>query len=488
MIAELLQSLAQNTFVKLGALILFVIGVVFVVFNVFFQESVEMRSFHLLETHLTHNKNFGYLRNDNIYAYNGIAFYKINLAENNDTTVLYRNRKLPQPEAVYWANDSGVLLSFRESFLLSRVESELDERGLELNEDTERYTWFLDFENGELELVHQDPIEPGLVVYSRDKPGFYYVPDTFTGGEIATELSKPIRFYNIQTDQSTRISNALEDSISHLDECSELNFRVCFIAKNNNNPTETAIYGVDSEGQKTKIVQISGDIYPTNAPATFVMMHGKNTEARQTRQGHGVGADELPVSIFDATKDTRTDTGFTMDSGSSVLTYFRENDMFYMLENPLLAGDDYTEYRAAQRTDSDEIITGTRNLTYADNTPFTGNVLDTVSYGSNGVSLLTTYSNSQLLFAPAGSFERINVLDRERAENIVTSCSEPHAQEDEYYEENRLFRVFFTYNDQFSKNVRAFSECLRNTDQSVLVGYNFYIGALDPVNGRVISN
>src|SRR5688572_59247 len=101
----------------------------------------------LIRTHLKQNINFARLIGSDIYAYNGLAFYKIN-SKTGAVEVLSSGKKLPTPDTVFWAESKGVLINFKQSFALSEVEKLLQARGLPLNEVTKSYTWYIDFASG----------------------------------------------------------------------------------------------------------------------------------------------------------------------------------------------------------------------------------------------------------------------------------------------------------------------------------------------------
>src|SRR4030095_11853492 len=201
MIPELIQQLRDSGKLKWVALAAVLIPVFIIVAILLSKQAFTEHS--VVETTLNADRNFSYLSGTNMYAYNGAAFYKIALDSNNAVSILYSGTKLPTPGAIYWANERGALLNFKESFTLTRVEQELHATNIGVSESQQDDTWYLDFSSGSLQRVNDLPVEPNLVVYSEKDKGFYYIPNT-------PDDKTALRFFNIESNNDQLLAENLK--------------------------------------------------------------------------------------------------------------------------------------------------------------------------------------------------------------------------------------------------------------------------------------
>lgn len=440
----------------------------------------------LSKTSLQATQEFGYLRGTDIYAFNGMAFYKLNLNDTSKPTILSSGMKLPEPNNVYWANSRGALMTFKESFILSQVETELQARGEQLTPSTEAYAWYLDFASRSLKLVSKLPITPNLAYYSEKDGGFYYM----TGGNEDPNAT-PLYFYDIASGQNQTISNDLAVvDITGLRQCSGAE-RLCFIARDRSNTATEKIYGIDGTGQKKVVLDSPGRLFATNNPDFYIavgrgedLSHGTPGEHDEVQVDYG----PEPAILHNISAKTSTPLGFDV-SGSDIIAHFSQNGEFYVLDSNLTEaseGKQNVSYRSGRLSDQ-KASSDVYPMTYADGTAFTSAIIDITSHNGNQ-SLLTLLDGSQAVFTAQPNVPAIISKSQTEVQKTIDSCLGSGRQESQFFPETRQFRVYFVENTNLATDIAAFSNCMAQSDPSTLIGYNFRFATRDPINGRITSN
>jgi hypothetical protein len=459
------------------------------------QSQAASQSYAALPTSLTVSDNFGYLNGNELYGYNGLAFYKSNLQDGTKLTILNNGMKLPKPSAIYWANSKGALLNFSQSFATSRIEEVLKAQKLSLNNETKNYTWYLDFATGSLHFVDYSSIRPGFALYDAKANGFYYIGNNSTSNARTTKLS--LRFYNVATYKAEDISKDLGvTSVSFLSPCNS-NHRLCFASTSAKDySTKQILYGITADNKIQKIHTVDGNIYPTNNRNYFLTTDlSKRTASSKTA--------DLPTALYNPNSNTSIPLDFKAVGAADVLVHFSSDTHFSIITNtssidyPRSSRGENSEVQSSSVTagilsnDSSNAATGNAiALNLADGSSYKGSVIGENSYSNTGPLLGITEDGAEVLVTETGQQYSIpTTADQKKVSDIITSCiqSSPNASQ-EYTPDKKLFSVYFTYNSNFNASAANFGNCLAKAGSAALIGYNYYIGGTDPVNGRIVSD
>ncbi len=471
-----------------------VLLLVIVLLTVFRPKSVDsFQPYVVSNTNLTAAQHFGHLEGSDLYSYNGVAFYKTSLVSDGQpgkTTVLNTGLKLPAPGKIYWADSRGAMLSFKQSFTLTKVEEVLAARQLPLNDITRSYTWYLDFATGSLKLVDQQPVVPDLVHYSKADKGFYYV----TGYSDTEGSATPMNFYNIATGQSTVIvQNLAVTDMGDIRKCPAAPI-ICFTARDIKDPVSKKLYGIDRNKQKRVILDSKGRLFPSNDPSLYVAV-GRGEDSKAVSGNNNVEQADYPAQpavLFNIQNSTAIPLGFTVEM-SEPAVHFSDAQQFYIIDNTVsqVAETDEDKQTPSYRTGR---IVGTsakselQPFAYSDNKPFDDVISSITSHGDGSLSLLTAIDGSQVIFSDARNTAELAATDPEAAKNTVKACISSGTVGSQYFEETREFRVLFTADDKFAQNIAAFSTCMTRPDKIALTGYSFHFAGRDPFNGRLSTD
>ncbi len=451
----------------------------------------------LIRTHLKQDTNFARLIGSDVYAYNGLAFYKIN-PKTGAVEVLNSGKKLPTPGAVFWAESKGVLINFKQSFALSEVEKLLQARGLTLNEATKSYTWYIDFASGSINLVADYPVAPGLAYYSAADKGFYFIPnDDVRLSQIEHEEintgGTSLNFYSLETRQIKTISDDLGVvDISYLGACAEQGQKICFLGRDRDDTAKEKFYAVNQDNQKVPAAESSGRLFATSDPSLLISTEGSgdSEDVSDSSIEEQVTYEETPAMLKNLKEKSLKKMGFDIGD-SDIIAHFETEGEFYLIDNSLLsvtADNKTVSYRAGKIKQGGKISSKLLPLVYGNNEPFSGGIINIASYGNGGETLLTTQDNSQLLLTNRDRANDFPKIEQRKAQEIVTQCAKNSAQDNQYFGDDELFKIFFTDNQALSGNIKTFGDCLVKANPAALVGYNFYFGGLDSFNGRVTSD
>lgn len=434
----------------------------------------------LQDTGLRARQNFGYIKGQELFAYNGAAFFKQDLAS-GQASILSKGQKLPQPSKVFWANSKGALLNFSSSFTLSSVETALNQRGLKLNQETRGYTWYLDFATDSLKLVDTAPIDGDLANYTAEENGFYYIAGHAERTRYVPDSGLSVKFYSItQGTSETIATNLVFTGPSFLGSCSNETKTVCLVAREQDNPANKQLIKVSSAKQE-KLLGATGLILPTNQPETFVNFDAEDTGDTAEEGGSLTGKARLYNLETKQTKEL----GLTI-SGTGYGAYVNGN-RYYLL-------DTLISQTEAPNGDSFYYGAGKFGLLQRPQTiaarfngkPFGSKIIRTNSYGAGQMALVTDYEGRQLLFTPEGAVIQLNRPEQTEVEDKVRSCSSAKSGSYDYFSESATFKVYFTQTAAYTDDIQQFTSCLLDTVKPG--GYNYYFGARDSRNGRIITD
>jgi hypothetical protein len=433
----------------------------------------------LTSTGLQAKQNFGYINDKDLYAFNGLAFYKTNLPS-GQTTILSSGHKFPTPSAIYWANSKGALMNFSSSFGRTDIEEKLGAMNKSTSEETSNYTWYMDFASGDIKPVSTSSVTTDLAYYSETKNGFYYIPSA---------AERVVYFYDVASGQNTPISKPLNvTSVNEIQACPNAS-AVCLIGRDQADPGKQKLFSIQQNQDTKVLLESSGRIFTTNNPEMYLAVGEGSTPSKTSGTDEELGeADftDAPAGMY----NVKTKAEYKLDFNigiSDPTTHFTSDKDFYVIEG--LPSDDSGKpmYRSGELTKNGS-KTATYPMAYSDGSSFNSHVLGIRSQGSGDLSLGTIMDASQVVLNGLKEKVVITQKDQSSAEKIVKDCVSSGAQDSQYFKESKTFRIILQDDENFAKNIRSFSECIVKREPSALNGYNFQFVGTDPVNGRLSTD
>lgn len=453
-------------------MLLLIVGAV--IFSQWMQGNATFQQPKLYKTNLTADQNFAHLQDSNLYAYNGTAFYKVDHAANNKLTVLSSGLKLPTPSNIYWADSKGALITFKSSFILTAVEKALQKQGSVVNENTQLYAWYLDFSTGSLQLVSPEP--PDNVLYSQADNGFYYTT--------ANTQDKELSFYNVATHRSELISELSLSSVSGIQECKGT-LRVCLTGYASTEEDTQNLYGVTEKDNKVKLLYRSpGFIVTTNTDDKVIAVTsaGEEHDSENAGDTHIEGGESYLYNIGAGSTEK---LGVGVIKSTASLVHFMDTNNFYVLDQAIEL-DDAPAYTSVTVNTRGRIVAQTYPLVYGDGSAFKGDIID-LKNSTRSDSVLNTASKDQLIFATK-PVRLSTPKSRSIAQKVVNSCLKNGSQDNEYFDDFRMFRVFLPTDASFNTRIKSFSACIKNATDSPLYGYNYAFAGIDPTYDRIVTD
>lgn len=454
--------------------------------------------YNLRSTNLTASMDYPYLNGSDLYTYNGLAFYKTNMeasGSNATTTVLSKGLRLPTPSNIYWADSRGALLTFKESFYLTPVETALTGIGQTINDTTRSYSWYLDFASGKLQLVNRRPIVPGLAHYSKSQKGFYYIESAFPDEN--DNIASPLHFFDISANRDQIVSSNLGvTDVRRLTECPTTDStakNICLVARDSKDQKAERLYNVSHNGRRTQLLDSKGRLFPTNNPNIYIAVsRGEEAEKIQgSRNQEQADFTEEPAVLHNLETNVTRTLDFRVGGSNNITAYFGDDDNFYFIDSVVEDKSNEEQpdafvYRAG--TIADGSASELRTVLFQDNTAFTGSLTSSNGYGNNGTSLLSTTNGGLMLFAKSDSIVKLSGVDQQTVQATINTCKPTGFQDSQYFLDIRQFRVTFTADDSFANRIATFSDCMTKTNPSVITGYNFHFAGSDPINGRLSTD
>jgi len=432
-----------------------------------------------------HNTNFTsgqstlYLNGSTLYSYNGLAFFSVN-TQNRTIRTLSTGYKLPTPDKVYWANDKGALLTFKWSFYDSRIQTELQKRGLPLDPNTtEKYTWYLDFATNKFKLVTTKPVGTDLAYFSAKDNGFYY---------IVTGDAPALHFYNIGTlTDSNLVAKLNTTDMTSLSVCG--NKKICFIARDISVPGNQRLYGVDQNNILVHLYNSRGHLFATNQPNRYVTL--VNSASNQATSEDDTGYSNEPASLYNVADGSTRKLGFTVSAPISL--HFRTDDEFYVFNDSLTTSyngkDGVPAYQVGRLKGTLDAKTAILPLLTSDGKPFTGKLITTTSQSGNNQSLIFSTDQGPYLFSFDHTDKNLPTADPISASKTVDSCIKNAGLSDkDYYSDTSLYRIIFNDEPGFEKKITAFSTCLVDASNPPLIGYNYSFLGTDSKSGKIVTD
>jgi hypothetical protein len=503
MLQEIIQTLRERGLLKwvIGTLVLLV---VILVVSIVLQPRYTRHTLQTAPFTVT-GGDFSHLSGTDLYAYNGAAFYKASVTNPGEMSVLSEGVKMPVPREIIWAGDQGVLVNFRESFSLTLVDEFLQRNGDELNETAMNHTWYFDFESESLRKVHEKPLVSSMGMYSAEENGFYYIPDLFftpiseAGDDVPDSI--PLNFYDIAEGRSREVVRDLELlDITHISTCHDDTYRVCLVGRDEEDIMKLRLYGIGSDGQREVLLESDARLIPSNDPSLYVTTTDVSEEqpVRENEDGDDhehiepdIDFSPSPAVLHNLRDKTSHELGFDI-AGEEVIPYFTSFEDFYFLnsESASLGGGEGV-YRSGTTSVFGNLATKEFPLQLDGSTTYDGSFSSTVDYGDGGVVFVASADGEKFLFAPNDTLsdQPLERVAETEVEATVRNCAEQHGEDYQYFAEEGTFRVFFENNSRFKRNIEAFAGCFTtNQHPRALIGTSFYFGAVDPVNGRIVTD
>lgn len=444
-------------------------------------------------TGLNASRSFATLSGSKLFAYNGLAFFTIDTAQNNKLDILSRPGKLPAPDNVYWADDKGALMTFKASFISTTVEAALQAKGLEVNDETSRYTWYFNFKDSSLNLAYPGPISSGLAVYSQADGGFYFTSDDSAMLDLVTadnNQSVPVTyklyFYKLATKTLSTVNESLGvTTIEYMAECRIGDQRLCLAARSIDN-SKLGLYGVNTTGRVKKFFETGGRIIPTNQPNLFATTDQQPATSNKNSQ-EDAAEPKNPLILRNIADGSKTALGFDVATENIVLNFSGKSFYALIAGTPVdgrIANGYYSGEIKGQRVTSQ-----LRLLSNSDKSPYQQGFINQSGYGTNQTVLVTAATNDQFLISPKSATPPMTTIPNPKvATQTVENCVKNNASTYQYFNDIRQFKVFFIDDASRSAKMQAFSTCLINTSAGQLAGYSYYFGTEDPWNGRITSD
>jgi hypothetical protein len=425
-------------------------------------------------TSLAADKDFAHLNGSSLYAYNGLAFYKINQAARDKVTILNTGLKLPTPSNVYWADSKGALMTFKQSFISSAIEKKLTALGYAVTPATQAYTWYLDFATGSLQLVSTSSLQANQVLYSASENGFYFFADSGNG-------VKQLFFYHTDSGHTdTLIKDIQLASVSDLQKCSG-NLRVCLTGYDNTDQTAQNLYGVTKTGSLQTLKKSNGFFITTNINDKIITVKNPaNTNSHEPDTDFQGG----PAELFDVKSQSSESLGFDIHSTDASAHYITGNDFVvfdYGTQDKKSVA--YTSVTVNSRGHlSGKLFT----LAKSDGSSF-DNTITSVDQNGIGDALVTADNNNQFIFSTQ-KHQATAIVTAKTAQSIVDTCLKGTTGNSQYFEDLRLFRIFFDYDAGFNRHIQTFSTCLGDANDTPMTGYRYTFGGIDPTFHKIVTD
>lgn len=490
MLIETLNELWLKRWVRVVTWLIIVFLVGLLIFTIFNRKNY--KDFGPFTTPFSSEQNFSQMQGNSVYSYNGLAFYKLDLG-NNQTSVLNTGSRFPTPDQVVWAGDQGALLNFSGPLYSTRIETALQARGESVNKATQMYTWYLDFATNELKMVSKYSIRKGLAAYSTEAKGVYYVPNygIFLNEFPETEenLNRlSLNFYGIESG----VENEVAGDLKAVDATSVFlcaNQAACVITVPSQQTTKTSVSSFTKSGETQVLLEnFDGRVFSTNSPNLVITVPNRLGDLEDAQAKEGDSAEGQAV-LYDLGTKKSHDLGFSVGN-SSLLSNFNGRDFYIFDTNQFSTpGKPQHFYRVGVLSKNGKPSTKLVDITGQDEAKSkTGVYLDVASYGTEGRSLLTPIAGNMVLFGEVGKAENISSVGSDEAKASVAQCQADGKPELQYYDTAKQFRILLPQTANWQTELANFSTCLSEKALSAMVGYNYQFSLTDPVNGRLVSD
>lgn len=445
---------------------------------------------------------FGHLEGDELYLFNGVSFYSKNI-NNGEITILNASSKIPKPKKVFWANSNGAMFYSEISPYGSSVEEAILASGEKVDWNSRGYTWYLDFNTSKLKLVGKQPVLGDYAYFNKERGGYYYIADysETNSSQHGGSDNQQIFFYNPKDNSNEIIyDNTPFTAISYFGVCPQkYKESLCLVVKN---PEENSFDLVNIEDGKTnQIISSKGTIVASNNPDRYLFT---NTQEDETNEDEDLEEFEAPEYVeLDAQEAylydhaANEESRLEFDAGYSGLVFgFNTDNEYYVLDNDYIRDSNEkgeSTYRAGKLSFKGSNST-LKDLKFnkvmgnEDNLKLGDALINNVSYGNNGVALVTGFTDDQYLFMPSSEKYDAGILPKEDVESAINKCGESvkgysYLEVEPQGFNKYTYRIFISDSD-YVKNSIDFTQCLIASNSTIMNSGYFFMSGVDK-SGRV---
>jgi hypothetical protein len=446
--------------------------------------NVQYADYALHPAGTTSESNFSTLKDNGLLSYNGLGFFKYDTTS-KQTTTLSSGLKLPQPASVYWAGDQGALMQFTSAFGSSEIDRQLIPRNIGIAE-YKQYLWYMDFASNSLKLVGKQSISNNGAVYSPSANGFYYVPAAPENDDAAfTNQARELRFYSITNSTDRRVSNNVRlTDVLHVSSCPK-NIGIACLVGYDGSENSQKLLAINEDGTPRQLIDSKGRIFISNNPSLYVV--AANDTTPQTHENETVDALSLPAELYNIADDTSVALGIRIGSEQPIFG-FENNGSFYILNNATEELKNTRLQYTVGKIVNKKAYTKTTDLTLSPNGRPSSRLISSVGYGNNGQALVTTINDKQFIFSHRNPSINLDEPKAELVQASVSQCAATSAKDKQYFDNDRLYKIYFVDDASLSSNIQAFTNCIIQAQPTIFNGYSFYFGTLSPKNGRITSD
>lgn len=435
----------------------------------------------LTDTRLVYGRNFGMLEGTTLLGYNGLAFFSLDTSRPNaKPRVLYSGAKLPVPKTVYWAGTKGALVEFGASFAGSQIETIIAPSNRTLSIAQKSYAWYINFADGSLTRATDGPLLASGAQFSRAQNGFFYLPDQPAANQAS---ARQLYFFDITSKQGSLVAdNIAMLNVSRLTDCQTTGSDICLVGQMNKKPYPWKVVGFSRSGAKSELATSPNRIITTNDPLVYITAKASRTIPLDSDNQEDTEVPRTDARVYNVATKKMRDLPFKIGS-EPVMVSVLPNDEYFILDREAVTTPGVYLAGFTSRAKAKQLP-----LQFTDSRRYSGTFANIVSYGSGGRMLISTTTGAQLLMAPQAIIQPITSAPVKSADTAVKDCSSQAGGSYDYFSDTKLFKVYFTDRGSVGSSIAAFNRCLIERQSEVLVGYNFYFGTLDSVNGRITSD
>ena len=431
------------------------------------------------------SSNFATIQGGSIYGYNGLSFYKSAIDNPSKITTLSSGFHLPVPKTVYWAGDDGAVLTFADQGVSgSLLEVQMGALGREVDEQTLEYVWYFNFSDHTLTLVDEFGFASPAFYYSPAKHGFYYIKYGKPVSESHGFENAALSFYSTKSLTSQSVSEVVgnEEATTYIGPCKDTE-TVCMIKDLNG---MYSLYSVEN-GKQNKIGKTYDHIVATASPMLFV------GSLHETPKSSENAEDELLKTnyyVIDPSTGKQTIVSSGRIANNSFVANTSGDGFFYVFET------------TAQDPDDDiSLLSGAKNIFNTLKTKLVRFTNDTKQAGvSTSLAIIGPVSSNDAgfmlfqdvdatyLIAPQGYDYESPRPSPQKTESLLKECFEKYTKYHDFTEELGQFKVGVAYDDNYHKNIEAFSGCVATSSPQSQIGYDFIFVGLNPIDGRFVTN
>lgn len=485
MILEIINELWQNKKVRYAFLFVLVLVLAVYIFSILFKTTFTQH--YVTKTELDNSKSYSYLDGSKILAYNGLTFYKVDLASENKISTLSGGQKLPTPEAIFWAGEKGALMTFKSSFTYTLVEEELKKVGKKVDLETRNYVWYFDFASSKLSLVSERNIYSKVAAFSKKDNGFYLA----TEGSKGDSKNTPILFYDLST-AKTVVEETGYGEVLRMFVCKEEG-GVCIVSRDKNSLGKQVVQRIDRNGQKNTVYEVDGQVFGSSNPNYLLVAKTPpdDIEKKKNERDEG-GVFQGAATLVNLSTSKETGLNFETE-GSSLIGNIPSEGNFYVIDTMLASTkgkkDIETATYTSGRINDKSIKIGVNNLLAADSSNWVEGVINVPSYGENGLTLLVDYNGFSIVVSPDKGISPIPLSKTEDIKKLVGNCIKSSGLSDyQFFEDSKTFRILAIESPAWRQQINSFTDCINSSGDSAMYGYNYQISLRDARNGRLISD